>query len=180
MNDHPRLLFTLGDVAGIGPEVIARSWPELNAVCRPVVVGDRAWLDRALKLVGSAARVQMIRHPAEAEPAADVVPCLAGSEQDLSHVEIGRVSAAAGRAAYDFLCTAIDLTLAGAADGIVTAPLHKEGLRAAGLAYPGHTEIFAERTRARCFAMLLYRECLGVAHVTLHMALRDVFRHLTT
>jgi 4-hydroxythreonine-4-phosphate dehydrogenase len=58
--------------------------------------------------------------------------------------------------------------------------LHKEGLRAAGLSYPGHTEILAERCGVRTFAMLLYGDGIGVAHVTLHMALRDVFRHLTT
>src|SRR5207237_4028286 len=103
-------------------------WPELIPVCRPVVVGDAGWLRRALDLVGSKAQVR----PAEEEPAADLVPCLAGSDQDLSRVEPGKVNAAAGRAAYDFLCTAIDRTLAGDADGIVTAPLHKEGLRAAG------------------------------------------------
>src|SRR5262249_54302433 len=73
-----------------------------------------------------------------------------------------------------------DLARAGAADGIVTAPLHKEGLRAAGLPYPGHTEILAERTGTRRYAMMLYWRGLGVAHVTLHMALRDVFHSLTT
>src|SRR5262249_38151179 len=61
-----------------------------------------------------------------------------------------------------------------------TAPIHKEGLRAAGLNYPGHTEILAERTGIRNFAMLLSCAGLTVAHVTLHMALRDVFRHLTS
>jgi 4-hydroxythreonine-4-phosphate dehydrogenase len=175
----PRLLLTMGDVAGIGPEIIARSWPHLNVICRPVVVGDPGWLRWALNLVGSDAQVAVVAAPAEAEPAADVVPCLAASDQNLSGVEPGRVSAAAGRAAYDFLCRAIDLTLAGEADGIVTAPLHKEGLRAAGLSYPGHTEILAERTGSRQFAMLLYGGGLAVAHVTLHMALRDVFRHLS-
>ena len=145
-----------------------------------------------------------------------MIPCLAVHTADLSHVKPGKVDAAAGRAAYDFLCAAIDLTLAGEADGIVTAPLHKEGLRAAGLPYPGHTEILAQRTGTRHFAMLLFvaqasrhppfppstggsssprqrggqggwrdacatrTDGLGVAHVTLHMALRDVFRHLTT
>src|SRR5262249_12099817 len=64
-------------------------------------------------------------------------------------------------------------------DGIVTAPLHKEGLHAAGLHYPGHTEILAERTGTKHFAMVLYGDGLAVAHVTLHMALRAVFRHLS-
>jgi 4-hydroxythreonine-4-phosphate dehydrogenase len=94
-------------------------------------------------------------------------------------VSVGQVSAAAGRAAYDFLVRAIDETLAGRADGIVTAPLHKEGLHAAGIRHPGHTEILAERTGTQAFAMVLYGDGLAVAHVTLHMALREVFRHLT-
>jgi 4-hydroxythreonine-4-phosphate dehydrogenase len=177
---RPLLLLTLGDVAGVGPEIVARAWPELTARCRPVVVGDPPWLRRALRLVGSPAQVRTVRDPAEAEGSVELVPCLAASDQDLSDVEPGRVSAAAGRAAYDFLCRAIDLTLAGAADGIVTAPLHKEGLHAAGLRYPGHTEILAERTGVREFAMVLAVGDLAVAHVTLHMALRDVFRHLST
>jgi 4-hydroxythreonine-4-phosphate dehydrogenase len=68
----------------------------------------------------------------------------------------------------------------GEADGIVTCPLHKEGLRAAGLHYPGHTEILGERTGTTRFAMLLHGDGLTVAHVTLHLALRDVFANLTT
>src|SRR5262249_53287305 len=139
----PRLLITMGDVAGIGPEIIAKAWPALTTVCQPVVVGDPGWLRRAFELVNIHATVQEVRHPAAVEPSADVAPCLIGSAVDLRQVAVGRVSAAAGKAAYDFLCTAIDLTRTGAAAGIVTAPLHKEGLRGAGLAYPGHTEILA-------------------------------------
>jgi 4-hydroxythreonine-4-phosphate dehydrogenase len=180
MNDRPRLLLTMGDVAGVGPEVIATAWPRLLAECRPVVVGDPEWLRRALHLVRNRAAVQTVRHPAEVEPRAEVVPCLPAGDVDLSGVVTGKVSSAAGRAAYDFLCAAIDHTLGGAADGIVTAPLQKEGLHAAGLPYPGHTEILAERTGTREFGMMLYAGGFGVIHVTLHMALRDVFARLTT
>lgn len=182
MNEHlaPRLLITMGDVAGIGPEIIARSWSKLVMLCRPVVVGDPGWLRKAIGLVESSAEVAPVSHPAERDPTLDLLPCLVATDQDLSGVEAGRVSAAAGRAAYDFLCAAVDCVLAGQAGGIVTAPLHKEGLRAAGLHYPGHTEILAERTGTRQFAMLLYCDGLAVAHVTLHMALRDVFAQLST
>jgi 4-hydroxythreonine-4-phosphate dehydrogenase len=186
MSTSPRLLLTMGDVAGVGPEVIARAWPALNELCRPVVVGDPAWMRRALRLVGSPAEVRQVGEPGEVEPSAGLVPCLRATETDLGGVEPARVSAAAGRAAYDWLCRAIDLTLAGAADGIVTAPLHKEGLHRAGIPQPGHTEILAERTGTRRFAMVLYARGpllpggLAVIHVTLHMALRDVFAHLTT
>src|SRR5438477_7636000 len=177
--DLPLLLITLGDVAGVGPEITARAWPQLLPLCRPVVCGDAGWLQRGLDLAGTSAIVRPVSHPRQVFATGEIVPCLQASSVDLSSVLVGQVSAAAGQAAYDFLCRAIDLTLAGQADGIVTCPLHKEGLHAAGLAYPGHTEILAERCGVPHHAMLLYADGLGVAHVTLHMALRDVFRHLT-
>ena len=106
----------------------------------------------------------------------------AGSARRRSRPGIGRRRTRA----YDFLCLAIDATLAGQADGIVTAPLHKEGLHAAGIAYPGHTEILAARTGVCQFAMMLYVRSshvphgLGVLHVTLHQALRTVVENITT
>jgi 4-hydroxythreonine-4-phosphate dehydrogenase len=180
MADSPLLLITLGDVAGIGPEIVAKAWPALLALCRPVVIGDPLWVHRGLELSATRAEVRVVGRPADAEPTAGLIPCLHATGQNLGAVKPGEVSAAAGRAAYDFLCKAIDLSLAGDAAGIVTAPLHKEGLRAAGLAYPGHTEILAERCGVKAFAMVLAVEGLAVAHVTLHMALRDVFSNLST
>src|SRR5947209_8392921 len=121
MAELPLLLFTMGDVAGVGPEIIARAWPDLLARCRPVVVGDAGWLRRALELVGSPARVRPVDRPTDVEGNTEV-PCLQGSTADLAGVRSGEVSAVAGQAAYDFLCRAIDWTLAGTADAIVTAP----------------------------------------------------------
>ena len=186
MPERPRLLLTMGDVAGIGPEIIARAWPTLLDLCQPVVVGDAGWMSKALALTRSAAVVQIVGSPAEAEPTAEVVPLLQGSDVKLHDVQVGKVSAAVGRAAYDFLCLAIDETLASRAAGIVTAPLHKEALHAAGVPHPGHTEILAERTGTRQFGMMLYARGaqlphgLGVVHTTLHMGLREVFQHLTS
>src|SRR4051812_37766027 len=120
----PRLLITLGDVAGIGPEIVARAWPELCALAQPVVVGDSTWLRQGIELAGGGARVAAIQRVDEAEASPEVMPCLPATKQDLSGVRVGEVSAAAGRAAYDWLCRAIDETLAGHADGLVTAPLH--------------------------------------------------------
>ncbi len=152
----PKLLVTLGDVAGIGPEIVAAAWPRLLDCCQPVVIGDPAWLPPHLPVVNPSAA-------------------------DLSGVRLGEVSAAAGRAAYDWLCYAIDECLAGRADGIVTCPLHKEGLHAAGVPFPGHTEILAARTGAKSHAMLLYDDelPLAVAHVTLHRSLKSAFDHVT-
>lgn len=185
MRTNPRLLITLGDVAGIGPEIVAKAWPDLLPLCRPVVVGDPRWLEHGLRSAQRPGCVQIVDNLELADATPDRIPCLVGTEVCLDPVIPGKVSALAGRAAYDFLCTAIDRTLAGQADGIVTCPLHKEGLKLAGIAHPGHTEILAERTGIKEFGMALYVPGtagggLGVVHVTLHMALRDVFRHLST
>ena len=175
----PRVLITLGDVAGIGPEIVVRAWPSLVRQCRPIVVGDAEWLESAIQLVQSPAQVISIEQPSQIQPNELLIPCLRGTSADLSQVQTGQVSAEAGKAAYDFLCRAIDLTMAGDADAIVTCPLHKEGLHAAGVKHPGHTEILAERTGTREFALVLWGDGIAVAHVTLHIALRDVFALLT-
>lgn len=180
MSFPSRLLITLGDVAGIGPEVVVRAWPELCRNSVPVVVGDRGILERVIALLGRDLSLQRVEHPSEATADPAKIQYLQGTSQDLSGVSFGQVQASAGRAAYDFLCQAIDLTLAKQADGIVTAPLHKEGLYAAGIKYPGHTEILADRTGTKEFAMVLYGDGIAVAHVTLHMALRNVFANLST
>ena len=152
----PRIVITLGDPAGIGPEVAAKAVQDRRvlAACDPVVVGDPVWMRRALELVRAPVTVHPVATLGPVEARSDLLPCLQCSSVNLSQVEPGRMSAAAGQAAFDFLCTAIDRTLAGDADGIVTAPLHKEGLRAAGLPYPGHTEILAERTGTKNFYRL--------------------------
>jgi 4-hydroxythreonine-4-phosphate dehydrogenase len=179
----------MGDVAGVGPEVIARAWGDspLRTLARPFVVGSRSVLERALVCVGGRAEVQEIGQPEEAEPSARLIPCLDVSSQDLAEVRPGRVDPRAGRAAYDFLTVAIDLALAGRIDAITTLPLNKEALRGAGIRHPGHTEILAERSGVTDHAMMLFigpptaagDAGLGVLHATLHVPLRWIFDLLT-
>jgi 4-hydroxythreonine-4-phosphate dehydrogenase len=188
----------MGDVAGIGPEVIVRGWadPRLHALARPIVIGDSSVLERSIRSLGASYRIQAIDSPLEADPTPKVIPCLDITQPaNLADLEPGRVHAEAGRAAHDYLIAAIDLALAGQIDAVTTLPLNKEGLRLAGIAHPGHTEILAERCGVRHFAMMLYlphdpprtypeqkgrsANGLGVIHVTLHVALRDVFDLVT-
>jgi 4-hydroxythreonine-4-phosphate dehydrogenase len=186
--ETPIVALTLGDVAGVGPEVAARAWsePALHAGARPLVVGQAAVLERAAALVGCRARIVRIDDPEQAEPTPDVLPCLDVPVGDLSEIAPGRVDARAGRAAYAFLDAAIDLAMAGRVDAITTLPLNKEALRAAGVPHPGHTEILAERCGAPEHAMMLYvappvargEAGLGVVHATLHVALREALELL--
>lgn len=173
------MLFTQGDVAGIGPEILARAWPSLLEFSLPVAVGDIVWMNKALKLVGSQAVAVESVLPGDVLPSETRVPCIAAATVPLNEVAPGKVDAAAGRAAYDFLVRAIDLTMAGKADAVVTCPLHKEGLHLAGLNFPGHTEILAQRTGAKEHVMILALEELAVAHVTLHLPLSQVFQELS-
>ncbi len=187
----PCLAITLGDPAGIGAEVIVRAWSEalVHRVCRPFVIGHPEILRRAVRLVGSGAIVREIALPGEAEPLSDRIDCIPMGADDVLEVPPATIDARAGHAAYLALIKAIELAQAGAIDALVTAPLHKAALHQAGHHYPGHTELLAERCGVRDFAMMLYLANggqirgpggLGVAHVTLHMSLHDVFAHLTT
>jgi 4-hydroxythreonine-4-phosphate dehydrogenase len=194
----------MGDVAGIGPEVIARAWlmPQMHDLARPLVIGDPAVLERALTLVGSHnhTRVQTVAKPEDADPSPSVIPCLAVTANvgDLAQVAPGVVDARAGRAAYEFLTTAARLALEGQIDAITTLPLNKLALHQGGVSHPGHTEILAEYCGVKDHAMMLYLETnasdaakssglaarrgtgLGVVHVTLHVALKRVFELMTT
>lgn len=188
---RPLVALTMGDVAGIGPEVIARAWAEspLRSLARPFVIGGAAVLRRAVADLGGSAEVVVIREPEEAEPHASSIPCLEATDQDIDDVPIGRVDRRAGRAAHDFLIAGIDLALERRIDAITTLPLNKESLSAAGVRHPGHTEILAERCGVTDHAMMLYlppgtgrgtalgasEAGLGVIHATLHVALRKVF-----
>jgi 4-hydroxythreonine-4-phosphate dehydrogenase len=195
----PLVGLTMGDVAGIGPEVIVRGWldPALHALARPMVIGDPGVLRRAQGIVAGAGalNVQVVEAPEEARPSLDTIPCLPvrGGFGDIAEVRAGLIDPRAGRAAYEFLTTAIDLALARRIDAIVTLPLNKQALHEAGIPQPGHTEILAERCHSPDHAMMLYLESqamppargpearrrpapgLGVVHVTLHVALRMVF-----
>ena len=188
-NDQPLVAITMGDPAGVGPEVIAGTWPQLLTHCRPLVVGHPVILQRAVALLGAPATVEEIASAEEARPAGDLIPCLRAVSDDVLDLPPATVDARGGEAAYQALVAAARLALDGQIDALCTAPLHKVALHLAGHHYPGHTELLAELCGVRDFAMMLYlgqdervrgRAGLGVVHVTLHTALRLVFQELST
>lgn len=172
----PVLAITLGDVAGIGPEVLVRAWAtsRLTQVCRPFVIGDANVVETAVNRWQPALHVERLGLPLELPSDPTNIPCLDPGLTDVSGVQTGCVDAAAARAAFEYLGCAVELSAGGIIDGIVTLPVNKAGLKAAGLHYPGHTEFLAERTGVAEFGMMLYRRGLGVVHVTLHVRLAEV------
>lgn len=168
----------MGDAAGIGPEIVVKAYAQgLGAPA--VVYGDAGALRRAAALLGARLDVREIGSPAQASSEAGTMHVVACSPALPADLPPGKVSAAAGRAAYDYVCAAIDDARAGNIRAIVTAPLNKESMHAGGADYPGHTEILAERSHTRDFAMMLANEELRVLLVTIHVALADVIARIT-
>ncbi|HEX3725208.1 MAG TPA: 4-hydroxythreonine-4-phosphate dehydrogenase PdxA, partial [Pirellulales bacterium] len=142
---QPRIAITMGDPAGVGPEIIVGSWsrPEVHAHCRPFVVGHPEIVRRACQLLGSRAQVVEIKTIGDSQPAADVIPCLRAVGDDALAIAPGAVDPRGGQASYDALVAAARLALAREVDALVTAPLSKIALERAGHHYPGHTELLA-------------------------------------
>lgn len=182
----PIVGITLGDVAGIGPEVVAKALahPEVGELCRPLVIGDRRVLDSPrfaaampdLYTVSEATGREVML---DADWPAGKIALLDLHNLDPASIELGRLSADAGRAAVEYVLRATELAMSGAIDAVATAPLNKEAMRLAGFHTIGHTEILAEVTRTvRCTTMLA-TPGLRVTHVTRHVPFREIADHIT-
>jgi 4-hydroxythreonine-4-phosphate dehydrogenase len=172
----PVLGITMGDPAGVGPEITAKALarPDVTAACRPVVIGDAAIMAATLAILQSPLRLHAVKRVADCAFAAGTLECLDLANVDAARLPRGAVSAEAGRAAYAYIETAVRLCQSGEIDGIVTAPVNKEALAAAGVPHSGHTEILAKLSATTDFAMLLMGKELRVIHVTTHVSLRRV------
>ena len=177
---EPLVAVTMGDAAGIGPEIIVKTFaePDFTERNRAVVVGDVAILERAVKLLRLSLRVNPVAAPEEGryEPGTvDVIPA-----SDLpDDLPFGKLDARAGAAAFEYVRRAIELSLGGNVAAIATAPLNKEAMHLGGHRYPGHTEILADLTGTEDYAMMLVAEDLRVIHVSTHVALREAIERAT-
>jgi 4-hydroxythreonine-4-phosphate dehydrogenase len=165
---------TMGDPAGIGPEVIARTFTEkgFQNENRAFVIGDARTMRRAVELMGLSLGVNKIERLEEAlfEPGSVDVLQVGDLPGDLP---FGELDARAGAAAFEYVRRATGLALEGSVGAVATAPLNKEAMHMGGYEYPGHTEILAELTGTKDFAMMLRTEALRVIHVSTHVSLRE-------
>jgi len=170
----PAIAITMGDAAGIGPEIIMKALSHRSVYerSRPLVVGDAARLREAGRIVGVPLEVRAVAQPAEGVFRHGAVDCI-----DLALIPEGLpwggLSGHAGDAAFRFIERAVALASAGEVDAICTAPLNKEALHAGGHIYPGHTEILAALTGTPEVSMILMTPKLRVIHVTTHIGLLD-------
>ena len=232
----PKIAITMGDPTGVGPEIIAGALqhPDIYQICQPVFIGRPDILHRACRLLNLSSEVVEVTEDPNQQGSQNKILCLTEGNSEADSAPHGRIDARGGQAAFDCLVAATKLAINQQVDAIVTAPLHKAALHAAGHYWPGHTELLAHLCGIENFAMMLYLppeftptseasiathlssgqrgadpksdspNCdtqehehsfekfpntnsrrggqvgLGVVHVTLHMALRDIFQHITT
>jgi 4-hydroxythreonine-4-phosphate dehydrogenase len=167
MSTLPRLAITMGDPAGIGPELCLRllTSDRVLKCCLPQIFGDWGVLVRVAQVLGW--------------PTPDAKLVKDHAAIDAGSIRPGRITADCGRAAYTYVTSAIDAALAGQVDAIATGPLHKEALHAAGVPFPGHTEILAERTRSERACMMLASDAITCSLATVHVGYREVPALLT-
>jgi len=179
---QPVIAITMGDPCGVGPEVIARALanPDIGDICRPLVLGDRGAMERAIAVTGESLELRTDNAvPAGESSGHGVIHLLPLSTLSPAEMEYGKPGAASGEAMFCYIAEAARLCVSGHAAAMATGPISKEALNRAGHHYPGHTELLAELTGAKEFVMMLAGEKLRVTLVTIHEALVDVPRLLT-
>ena len=189
-----KLAVTMGDPGGIGPEVVVRALhsAEVRDICRPVVIGDSSVIKEALRMLNSPLTLRIIQTPKDSKPSKGtvevihVIPPLEkggiitegtkrGRQEITSEIyDKNRPTAKGGRASVSYIAKAVELVMNKTVAGIVTAPISKEALKMADCKWPGHTEMLADLTGTKDYAMMLTGGSLRVILVTIHTALKNV------
>ncbi|MDR2804632.1 MAG: 4-hydroxythreonine-4-phosphate dehydrogenase PdxA [Dysgonamonadaceae bacterium] len=177
----PTIGITMGDPAGIGPEIIVQSLgnSKIYESCNPLVLGDASVMQAALRICNSPLKIRPVSAIGDARFEPDGIDVYDLKNVDLLSLAYGKVSAAAGEAAFQSIRKAIDCALNGEIDATVTAPINKEALHRAGHLFSGHTEIYAHFTNTKKYAMLLADDALRIIHVTTHVPLREACDRIT-
>ena len=182
LSPPPIIGITMGDPAGIGPEIIVKALnhPQIQKTCRPVVIGDRAIMEKAIALAGVPLSLCPITHPDQITDRQGALHLIENSTLTPDAASLIRPTAETGRAMEDYILTTVDFARNGSISAMVTGPITKTGLRMAGSAFHGHTELIASRTDTPNYAMMLAGDRLKVVLVTIHMPLSGISAALTT
>ncbi|MFB5661116.1 4-hydroxythreonine-4-phosphate dehydrogenase PdxA [Alteribacillus sp. HJP-4] len=180
MKKQPIIGITMGDGAGVGPEIIVKALadPKIHEECKPLVIGDVQRLKQAILLCNIPLKIQRIESPEEAEFDKNIINCLQVGKLP-ADLPFGELSYEAGKHAYLYVEKAVELAKKKSINAICTAPLNKEALQGAGYKYPGHTEILADLTNTENYSMMLSAPNLKVIHLTTHLGLKDAIEAIT-
>ena len=176
--EHLPIAITMGDACGIGPEIIAKLFADPAPIPPTFVIGDEGILRRAIRLLSLPVSAKVIHAPEDFQSTPNTIHVISCSRLPVD-LPFGQLDVRTGKAAYDYIRAGIDLALQKRIRALVTAPINKEALRLAGFEYPGHTEILADFSGTKNFAMMLMNDDLRVILVTIHVSLREAIEQLT-
>jgi 4-phospho-D-threonate 3-dehydrogenase / 4-phospho-D-erythronate 3-dehydrogenase len=179
--DKPLLGITMGDPAGIGPEVIAKALAgvKVRRLCRPLVIGSFPVMQHAVKSLKLGMNVIRVEGHETVSPRSNVLAVLDPLDHPLGRFPRGVVTAEAGAASVLFIKKAVKLAQLGCVEGIVTAPINKEAINMAGCQFPGHTELLADLTETQESGMMIVGGPLRIMFVTTHVAIKELSSLLT-
>ena len=177
----PLIAVPLGDPAGIGPEIVARSIADrdLFQVADCIVIGDRKVMENAIRITGEDLAVNVVADPSEGDYREGVLNLIDLDNIDMDRFEFGKVSAMCGRAAFGYIEKSIQLAMARKADAVATTPINKESLRAGGINFIGHTEIFGALTGTDDPLTMFETNGMRVFFLTRHLSLRAMLDQIT-
>ncbi len=177
----PLIAVTLGDPAGIGPEIVVKTVADkdLFEEANCIVIGDAGVVEQAIGVTGVDLKVNCVEDPADGDYSEGVLNMIDMKNIDLDKFEYGKVSAMCGKAAFEYIEKSIQMTMDGQADAVATAPINKEAIRAAEINFIGHTEIFAELTNTNDPLTMFETNGLRVFFLTRHVSLRDMLDMIT-
>jgi len=175
MSNKPIIGITMGDPASIGPEIALKALTEqkIYDICQPLIVGDAGVFNHIIEKLGLDVTINPIYDVKDAKFEFGRPDVFDLKMVDLSKLEFGVVSAMAGDAAFRSVAKVIELAMNGEIDATVTGPLNKKSMNEAGHHYAGHTEIYADFTGTKKYAMLLVEDHMKVIHVSTHVSLRQ-------
>jgi 4-hydroxythreonine-4-phosphate dehydrogenase len=176
--EHLPIAITMGDACGIGPEIVAKLFADTTPLPRALVLGDEGMIQRAIRLLDLPLSVNVIESPEDFQSNPNTINLISLSHLP-TELPYGQLDARAGKAAYDYIRAGIDLALQKRIRAVVTAPINKEAMRLADIHYPGHTEILADFSGTKDFAMMLMNDDLRVILVTIHVSLREALEQVT-
>ncbi len=180
MAKSPVIGITMGDPAGIGPEIIVKTLLEyeVHKICRPVVIGDAKVINKTLKDCNLSCEINPVDDINGLFPGKKVINIIDLNNVDVTGLKLGVPSKVCGSAAVGYIKKGAELAMSKKIDAITTAPINKEVINAAGFKYPGHTEMLAELSDTKDFGLMMVGGGLKVILVTTHMALKDIPVHI--
>lgn len=177
----PLIVIPIGDPAGIGPEIVAKALaePRVFEAARCVAVGDRKVMEQAVRITGTDLKIKTVKAPEEGVFEEGILNLMDLDNMDMNRFAFGEVSGMCGRAAYEYIEESVRLANEGRADAVATTPINKEALKAAGISFIGHTEIFSALTETEDPLTMFETNGLRVFFLTRHVSLRNMLDMVT-